>query len=335
MIAEDVAFAETVSCLCEEASGFVADLHVGWGIPGMPGCWWITIHRLPWWIAHGLIMASELTARKNKMRLVPFHRRRCLVCLAACFATWSVFAGRDFALPSWNCEPSGPRGSSTGVTRRLAQREPSPVHPDLDSSVSAGLVAGTLKGFMVGSGQYLWLIWQHLSSCPQALKADAAAQYLRPSENSFGSWCFSWFSSSWTFFFADVFHKHMMVQVALQVTVGSLCAIFVLQLLWSISSQQQGHISEARIGFRAWKAVISLVFAGLASRFLCQYTLSRFCVQSSWTGLPYYTEGHILCAVSSVLGATLTCSSLSVAFAQCHKLLQRRGRQVPLAHSGA
>ena len=266
------------------------------------------------------------------MRLVPFHRHRCcLVCFAACLAV-CVFAGRDFALPR-HCKPSEP-SRATRATRCLAQRE-TPLHIDLDSSVSAGLVAGTVKGFMVGSGQYLWLIWQHLGSCPQTLKADAAAQYLRPSENSFGSWCLSWFSSSWTFFFADVFHKHMMVQVALQVTVGSLCAIFVLQLLWNISSQQQGHISEARIGFRAWKAVISLVFAGLASRFLCQYTLSRFCVQSSWTGLPYYTEGHILCAVSSVLGATLTCSSLSVVFAQCHKLLQRRSGQVPVSKSGA
>ena len=278
---------------------------------------------------------SRWLKKTKQMRLVPFHRHRCcLVCFAACLAVY-VFAGRDFALPR-HCKPSGPSRATkaTRTTRRLAQRE-TPLHIDLDSSVSAGLVAGTLKGFMVGSGQYLWLIWQHLGSCPQTLKADAAAQYLRPSENSFGSWCLSWFSSSWTFFFADVFHKHMMVQVALQVTVGSLCAIFVLQLLWSISSQQQGHISEARIGFRAWKAVISLVFAGLASRFLCQYTLSRFCVQSSWTGLPYYTEGHILCAVSSVLGATLTCSSLSVVFAQCHKLLQRRSGQVPVSQSGA
>ena len=243
-----------------------------------------------------------------------FARRCRYLC---CFATCLV-AGRDFALPSRNLE-----------TQRFAQRE-----SNLDSSVSAGLVAGTVKGFMVGSGQYLWLIWQHLSNCPQTLKADATANYLLPqtSANSLGGWCLSFFSSSWTFFFADVFHKHVMVHVALQITVGTLCAIFVAQVLWSISSLRRGRISEATIGLRAWKAVISLVCAALASKLLCQYTLSRFCVQSSWTGLPYYTEGHLLCAATSVLAAVLTCSALSVAFAQCHRLLQR-GNDVGLGQS--
>lgn len=258
-----------------------------------------------------------------KMKLA--QRRR--LCLATCLA---VHATADFTVPFRKSEP-------TMAAVRFAQRQ-SPHATDLDSSVSAGLVAGTVKGFTVGSGQYLWLIWQHISNCPQTLQADAKAHHYfpEPADNgtsSISGSCLWLFSSTWNYFFADVFRKHQMLQTALQVIVGILCAVFVVQMLWSISSQRQGRISESRIGLRAWKAVICIVLGALTSRFLCQFTLSRFCVRSSWTGLPYYTEGHVLCAASSVLGAIATCSSLSVAFARCHKLLQGRGSDVPLVQN--
>ena len=237
---------------------------------------------------------------------------------ALCVVAWLLScAGVDFALsrPILKFQRSNLPCSCRHATEA-----------NMDSRVSAGFVMGTFKGSTVGAAQYLWLVWKHINECPQTLKADAAAHQLLPwtSDHSISGRCLWLLSSSWTYFFADISHKHILVRLALQTTVGLFCVMFTSQVLWSFFSQKQGRISEHTIGFRAWKAVITFILAALGSQWLCQYTLLRFCVLSSWTGLPYYTEGHLICAAASVFGGLLGCTSSSVAFAHWHRHMHRK-----------
>ncbi|CAJ1375699.1 unnamed protein product [Effrenium voratum] len=189
---------------------------------------------------------------------------------------------------------------------------------DLDGRVGAGLASGMVKGVLIGSGQYLWVIWQHLTDCPRTLEADSTARQLFSSTDSWSGWFLSTASSAWTWMFADVSAKQSAVQFALKQTVIILCLMFVAQLIWNLFSQRRGRISDTSVGLRAWKSVMTLLCGALASRCFCQLTMSQ-CVKSSWTGLPYYSEGHLLCAGASILSGVFACSALSATFARWHR----------------
>ena len=198
-----------------------------------------------------------------------------------------------------------------------------PRRADADSNVPLGLMTGGLKGLMVGTANYLGFVWQHIGDCPQTLRADATAhRYLSSSSDSMTAWFLSYFSSGWDLIFADVSHVHILAYEAFRIAAAFLCAMLVLQIFWSCMSQRRGQISESTIGMRAWKSAITLVVAALGSKYLCLYSLS-FCARSSWTGLPYYSKGHVICGASSVLGGMLACAAMSAGFAHWQKHTRR------------
>ena len=179
------------------------------------------------------------------------------------------------------------------------------------SFISFRMLLSFLAGSLIGSLQYLCVISRHLQECEMTLKADRMARhYLRPSGNSLG-WCTWAASSAWTWLFADVSRKASLLETTIKASSGLLLGILGVQLLWTSISWLKGSAEDEKIGIRMWKTIVIWVGAVGASSACCNFALHKLCVRSSWTGLPYNDEGHVLCALFSILGGGAASAILS------------------------
>ena len=171
-----------------------------------------------------------------------------------------------------------------------------------------------VTGAMVGSIQYLYVVSRHLQDCEWTLKADGLARrafpsYLSGTSTGWLSWAVS---SGWTWLFADVAHTAAKLQAMLRATSGLLVGLLAVQLAWSSCAWIRGSVPDEKIGWRMWRTIIIWVVTVQASSLCCNLALKKLCVRSSWTGLPYYDEGHALCALCSILGGVIASTVLSM-----------------------
>ena len=207
------------------------------------------------------------------------------------------------------------QGTSLGDAKRFTKNSK-------PASGSRFLVS-ILSGSVVGLVQYICVVSRHLQECEWTLAADSAARRAFPSylSGSSSSWLAWAFSSSWTWLFADVAHTASLLQRILRASSTFLIGLLAVQLLWTSSSWLRGKAPDEKIGIRMWTTV--LIWAGTVqgSSVFCNLALDHLCIKSSWTGLPYYHEGHALCALSSILGGVVASIILSSSFSYLQDLL--------------
>ena len=187
--------------------------------------------------------------------------------------------------------------------------------PNSSAGFGRRLLASVLMGVVAGFVQYLCVVSRHIQDCEWTLATDRVARRAFPSYLGSSSGWFAWaFSSGWTWLFADVAHTASTLQAILQASYGLLLGLLAVQLFWSSLAWLRGKAADEKVGIQMWKTTVIWVGAVQSSSACCNFALQRLCVKSSWTGLPYYEEGHALCLLSSILGGVAAAVLFTTAF---------------------